>query len=164
MALILLKMKKERKQKSKWIISEEDTKIFLDELDSLKNYNGLLVEKKFDLSEDNSPIIRKKKASYREIGEDIKSTLDLHGLTQHEAILKLDEFCKRSINYGIRTLMIIFGKGIHSKDKKSTLKDVVIKWLCSKQGRRLVEYYRPGLRREGGEGVFVFYLYHNHRV
>jgi len=142
----------------RWRISEEDQQMFLEAMESLMNHDQSLVEEKFDLLEKESFAVRRRRASYREPGEQIKEILDLHGLNRAEAIMRLDEFCRQSARQGIRALMIITGKGIHSQEKKVSLKQEVILWLNSEIGRYLVEFYRPGNRREGGEGVMILYL------
>ncbi|MGA1876205.1 MAG: Smr/MutS family protein [bacterium] len=153
-----------RGDEERWRISEEDQQMFLEAVESLVNNDQSLVKEKFDLMEEGSFAVRRRKASYREPGEQIKESLDLHGLNRAEAIMRLDEFCRQSARQGIRTLMVITGKGIHSLEGKASLKHEVILWLHSEIGRYLVECYRPGSRREGGEGVIILYLQRRNQV
>jgi len=54
------------------------------------------------------------------------ATLDLHGLTQDEAWEKLDEFFRKSRARGLEKVLLIHGKGNHSKNEG------VLKELCRK--------------------------------
>ena len=132
--------------------------MFFDAIESLMENDKNLIEEKFDLIENESFTIRRRKSSFREPDEQITAVLDLHGANRAEAIIQLGEFCRQSAHQGIRTLMVITGKGIHSLERKASLKHEVILWLNSEIGRYLVEFYRPGNRREGGEGVIILYL------
>ena len=156
--------KKKRKNKKNKIsesgkISTADRQTFLEAMESLIDVQDDLTGKKFDLIEDKSFKVRKKKSSFREAGEQIKATLDLHGFWREEAVVRLTGFCQKSADQGFRTILVITGKGIHSKEFKPTLKKEVIQWLNSAIGRRLVEFYRSGSRHEGGEGALILYLY-----
>ena len=52
--------------------------------------------------------------------------IDLHGLTQDEAWEKLDEFFRKSRGRGFEKLLLIHGKGNHSKNEG------VLRELCRK--------------------------------
>ena len=128
---------------------------------AVKTVEDMTHSGKFDLIKDTSFKVRKRKSSFRETGERIKATLDLHGFWREEAIVLLADFCQKSADQGFRTILIITGKGIHSKESDPTLKKEVIHWLNSSRGHRMVEYYRFGTRIEGGEGALILYLYHS---
>ena len=51
----------------------------------------------------------------------IDETLDLHGLTQDEAETALETFISNAKRHGYRKVLIIHGKGIHSKDGEGVL-------------------------------------------
>jgi len=51
----------------------------------------------------------------------IDETLDLHGLTQDEAETALETFIVNAKRHGCRKVLIIHGKGIHSKDGEGVL-------------------------------------------
>ena len=55
----------------------------------------------------------------------IDDTLDLHGLTQDEAEKALETFIANAKRYGYRKVLIIHGKGIHSKDGNPVLAKLV---------------------------------------
>ena len=80
--------KKKRKNKKNKIlesskISTADRQTFLEAMESLIDVQDDLTGKKFDLIEDKSFKVRKKKSSFRESGEQIKATLDLYGFCLH---------------------------------------------------------------------------------
>ena len=77
--------------------------------------------------------------------------LDLHGLHQDEARMRLDSFitdCKRR---GLRKVMIIHGKGIHTQGTDPVLGEVVRRFIesdyrCGTSGH-------PKNKNEGGTGA-----------
>ena len=140
-------------------ISEEDKQLFLEAVESLKSFQGDLTAEKFDYFENRTVIRRKNKSFLRRPGNQTRNTLDLHGLSRPEAVARLESFCRQSAQRGILTLTVITGRGIHSQSRKSVLKQEIIRWLNSENGRKLVESYRPGFPHQGGEGVLILYLY-----
>lgn len=58
----------------------------------------------------------------------IKHELDLHGLTQDEAIKELEKYVSEALSHNVRQINIVHGKGNHSKGK-SVLKDITYQWL-----------------------------------
>jgi len=146
-------------QKHREGISEEDKQLFLDAVDSLNGFQGDLFMEKFDFFETQPVIRHKKKFPLRKSGEQPKTTLDLHGFSRTEAIDRIERFCHLSARQGILTITVITGKGIHSRSRKSVLKQEIILWLDSEEGQKLVESYRPGLPHQGGEGVLILYLH-----
>lgn len=58
----------------------------------------------------------------------VSHEIDLHGLTQKEAITALSEFFNHALAQNIRQVCVVHGKGNHSKGK-SVLKDTTYHWL-----------------------------------
>jgi DNA-nicking Smr family endonuclease len=58
----------------------------------------------------------------------IEQTLDLHGVTRNEVPGLLEDLFRCAIRDQLRTLCIIHGRGLHSRDKP-VLKDAVYQWL-----------------------------------
>ncbi|MEW6378141.1 MAG: Smr/MutS family protein [bacterium] len=142
-------------------ISGEERQLFLEAVESLKEYQGDLIGEKFDSSETRPLLIRpKRKSSSRQPGSQVTATLDLHGFARPEAIRHLERFCRLAACRSIHTLTVITGRGIHSRSRKPVLREEVIRWLNSDRGRKLVEAYRSGFPQEGGEGVLILYLHH----
>lgn|GEM_PF-1692238 len=151
--------RKKRKNKPS-DISEEEKQLFLEAVNSLGKFGSDLINEKFDPVETRTFTRRKQRSSsLRGEGEQAAATLDLHGLARGEAISRLEQFCRLSIKRGRLTLTIITGRGIHSQGRKSVLREAVIRWLNSEQGRKLVEAYRPGFPHQGGDGVLILYLH-----
>lgn len=80
-----------------------------------------------------------------------EATLDLHGLHQDEAEHALENFINECIRKNLRKVLIIHGKGIHTKGTDPVLKETV---------RRFIEYNRhcgasghPKSNAEGGNGA-----------
>ncbi len=79
-----------------------------------------------------------------------EAQLDLHGLTQKEALEELEGFILRSHAAQKRKILIIHGKGRHSKEGESVLKPLVVQYL------RQCEYVRasgPAKMKDGGSGA-----------
>jgi len=58
----------------------------------------------------------------------LEQSLDLHGMTRHEALGLLDECFRSAIDQQLRALCIIHGRGLHSGGKP-VLKEAVYQWL-----------------------------------
>ena len=75
--------------------------------------------------------------------------IDLHGLTQEEAIPRVEEFLYRTYSAGLHEISIVHGKG------SGTLRNAVRRYL---KGNRLVKSFRQGYEWEGGSGVTIVEL------
>ncbi len=86
----------------------------------------------------------------------IQSHLDLHGLTLKEARDSLEQFIRRSLHRGHSCVRVVHGRGHHSSEGKSVLKQHVQKWLNSRRlGRHVVAYTSARLCDGGGGAVYV---------
>jgi DNA-nicking Smr family endonuclease len=83
--------------------------------------------------------------------------LDLHGLTQEEAIKKLARFVGGAVVSGIRRILVVTGKGLNSPDGVSVLRPVVEGWIQT-DGARLVAAFGEAPRQYGGRGALVIDL------
>ncbi len=100
------------------------------------------------------PPVRRVKARQRErIGDHI----DLHRLQSAEAMKKLGRFVAEARSSGVRTVLVITGKGHHSPGGRSVLKQRVEQWLAG-SGRRSVTAFSEAPRNLGGRGAYVLYL------
>ncbi len=77
--------------------------------------------------------------------------LDLHGLHQDEARMRLDSFITDCKNRGLRKVMIIHGKGIHTHGTDPVLGEVVRRFIES--DRRCGTSGHPKNKNEGGTGA-----------
>lgn len=88
----------------------------------------------------------------------IDARVDLHGLTQATAHLRLRKFLSESQSAGAKVGLVITGKG-HSADASSisgergVLRRLVPIWLASAELRPLVVGFEPAGRSHGGEGA-----------
>jgi DNA-nicking Smr family endonuclease len=85
----------------------------------------------------------------------IEGRLDLHGLTQEKAAMRLADFIERAESQGKRCLLVITGKGLASG---GILRDQVPRWLNQSPNRSRVlafDYARP---QHGGSGALYVLL------
>ncbi len=90
----------------------------------------------------------------------IAGRLDLHGMTQDEAHRALVRFIERSHEAGLRTVLIITGKGARegAGDGPGVLRRAVPRWLGEARCRRLVLASEPAQPRHGGDGALYVLL------
>ncbi|MGE0626219.1 MAG: Smr/MutS family protein [Hyphomicrobiaceae bacterium] len=101
-------------------------------------------------------------------GIEIEARLDLHGMTQDEAHGALSQFLHRAAADGLKTVLIITGKGApqgrSTRDgdnfgrDRGVLRRNVPRWLGSPQLRGLVISYAAAHARHGGEGALYVTL------
>ncbi len=81
---------------------------------------------------------------------DPQETLDLHGWTGQDAVRELDNFLRKSKRRGLRKVMVIHGKGLHSPGGESVLRPIVKKYL---EQSPLVRDYGRAKGSSGGGGA-----------
>jgi DNA-nicking Smr family endonuclease len=89
--------------------------------------------------------------------EAIEQRLDLHGLTQAQAHHALLRFLRESHRHGLRTVLVITGKGEISGER-GVLKRQVPMWLGVAEFRAYVVGFEDAGRRHGGEGALYVRL------
>lgn len=95
-----------------------------------------------------APAVGRREVDYRSrVG--VGPQLDLHGLTVDEALLRLEKYVDDAYLAGYEEVKILHGKGT------GVLRQEVRRWA---QGHPLVESFRPGNPREGGDGVTILRL------
>ena len=101
--------------------------------------------------------------------EKIKS-VDLHGLTLDQANRFIEKLIKESYKKGIRKLIVITGKGIHSNNDKdpykskdlSILKYSVPEFIRNNSGlMKIINDIENASIEDGGGGAFYVYLRKN---
>ena len=94
----------------------------------------------------------------------IEARLDLHGFTEKEAWLAVNEFVKKSYMDKKRCVIIITGKGKHASENddifssQGVLKEQLPKWLNNQELRPLILACSEALPRDGGSGAFYILL------
>jgi DNA-nicking Smr family endonuclease len=87
----------------------------------------------------------------------IDATIDLHGLDQSAAHMKLLGFLGRAYADGLRHVLVITGKGA-SFGSEGALKRAVPHWLTQPDFRPYVSGYEQAARGHGGEGAIYLRL------
>ncbi len=80
--------------------------------------------------------------------------LDLHGKTKAQAITLLEAELAHMREVGLRYLLVITGKGLHSRAPGATIRVAVSDYL-RKRGREHVLWFEQAPRRLGGSGALV---------
>ena len=94
-------------------------------------------------------------------------SFDLHGYSLDEANIKISEFIKDSYEKGLKKLIIVTGKGIHSQNEKDPyisknlgiLKYSVPEYIKnSNELMSLISEIKQANKEDGGGGAFYLYL------
>lgn len=108
------------------------------------------------------PSIHKKVARGR---IEIDGTIDLHGMTQHEARGALHRFIQGRFSRGDRTVLVITGKGsrtdndfIAAMTERGVLRTMLPIWLSEPSLSPLVSGWSLAARGHGGEGAWYVRL------
>lgn len=88
----------------------------------------------------------------------IQGHVDLHGLTRTEAKKELERFIEDSQRRGRRTVLIVHGRGLHSKDQIPVLKSGLQVWLSRGRIGRHVLAFTSAQRHDGGVGAVYVLL------
>lgn len=128
---------------------EDDRRMFLEALDEMES----ALPKDAEEERQNEGLRRVRSLKERQIG----ATLDLHGYTQDEALRLLAGFVAAQFAASAPVVMVITGKGLHSRGGTSVLKPAVEKWI-KERGKRFIARYGEAPRAFGGRGAFVLYL------
>lgn len=86
---------------------------------------------------------------------EITARLDLHGLTEDEAVRELTSFVIRQRAVGCRCGLVITGKG---RQGAGLLRRRFVDWLSSPDIRPAVSGYSVAGPRHGGEGAFYLFF------
>jgi DNA-nicking Smr family endonuclease len=88
----------------------------------------------------------------------IEAHLDLHGLTREEAKEELANFLEESRRRARRLVLVVHGKGLHSKDQIPVLKAGLQIWLSRGRIARHVLAFSSAQRHDGGVGAIYVLL------
>lgn len=86
--------------------------------------------------------------------------IDLHGCTGGQAVIKTDEFIRKSLFGDLRTVRIIVGKGLHSEGK-AVLRDVVEEKLVDLKRDGLILNFKWEKTSKLRSGAVIVYLVPN---
>ena len=88
----------------------------------------------------------------------IQAHLDLHGLTKDEAKECLARFLEESRRDGHRLVLIVHGRGLHSKDQIPVLKESLRVWLSQGRIGKHVIAFTTARPHDGGAGALYLLL------
>ncbi len=97
---------------------------------------------------------------YRKISKGrvpIDSTIDLHNMTQEQAVRRLLSFLTQAHDLGQRHVLVITGKG-GSPTSEGVLKRMLPVWLNTPAFSAIVNGYQSASRNHGGDGAFYVRL------
>jgi len=85
-------------------------------------------------------------------------TLDLHGMTVEKAETAVRSFCARARGPVARAVLVVHGKGIHSRAGRAVLRDEVAHWLSTAPVARDVLCFVTARPKHGGTGAMYVLL------
>ena len=88
----------------------------------------------------------------------VQGHIDLHGMTREEAKSAADAFLKKARSAGKRCVLVVHGRGIHSKDQVPILKDALKHWLATARFGRHVLAFATARPVDGGAGAIYVLL------
>ena len=115
-------------------------------------------------------VIERRKARRIATGQvEIDARLDLHGLREGEAFRRLQSFLADAGSRGLRTVLVITGKGrprrradaddgLGPSGETGVIRRNVPRWLAEPALASLVISFAPAHVRHGGEGALYLYL------
>jgi len=88
----------------------------------------------------------------------VQGHLDLHGLTREEAKGTVDGFLRDARRAGKRCVLLVHGRGLHSKDQLPVLKEALRSWLEQQRFSRHVLAFATARPADGGGGAVYVLL------
>jgi DNA-nicking Smr family endonuclease len=88
----------------------------------------------------------------------VQGHVDLHGMTRDEAKRTVEAFLRASRNAGKRCVLVVHGRGLHSKDQLPVLKDALKTWLSTARFGRHVLAFATARPQDGGAGAIYVLL------
>ncbi|WP_242393982.1 Smr/MutS family protein [Anaeromyxobacter oryzisoli] len=88
----------------------------------------------------------------------VQGHIDLHGMTREEAKGAVDAFLRASRQAGKRCVLLVHGRGLHSKDQLPILKDALRTWLATARFARHVLAFATARPTDGGAGALYVLL------
>jgi DNA-nicking Smr family endonuclease len=79
-------------------------------------------------------------------------------MTREEAKRTVEAFLRSSRNAGKRCVLVVHGRGLHSKDQLPVLKDALRTWLSTARFARHVLAFATARPSDGGAGAIYVLL------
>src|SRR5205085_11740129 len=88
----------------------------------------------------------------------VQAHVDLHGLLKDEAKTELESFLAKSRQQGRRCVLVVHGRGLHSKDQVPVLKESLKRWMRTDRFARHVLAFSTARPHDGGAGAVYVLL------
>jgi DNA-nicking Smr family endonuclease len=88
----------------------------------------------------------------------VQGHVDLHGMTKDEAKGAVERFLRESRNAGKRCVLLVHGRGLHSKDQVPVLKEALKTWLVTARFGKHVLAFATARPQDGGGGAIYVLL------
>ena len=89
--------------------------------------------------------------------------IDLHGMIQLDAKLALQEFILKSVRKGMRTVLVVHGRGLGSPGGRPVLKHAAAQWLSHGEIGAHVHAFTSARHQDGGAGAMYVLLRRDRR-
>ena len=91
----------------------------------------------------------------------VQGHVDLHGMLKDEAKSELESFLVRERQQGKRCVLVVHGRGLHSKDQVPVLKEALKRWMHTARFARHVLGFSTARPHDGGGGAIYVLLKRN---
>jgi DNA-nicking Smr family endonuclease len=88
----------------------------------------------------------------------VQGHVDLHGMTREEAKGAVERFLRASRSAGKRCVLVVHGRGLHSRDQLPVLKEALRTWLSTARFARHVLAFATARPADGGAGAVYVLL------
>jgi DNA-nicking Smr family endonuclease len=88
----------------------------------------------------------------------LQAHVDLHGMLKDEAKALLEAFLAKSRQQGKRCVLVVHGRGLHSKDQVPVLKEALKRWMHTARFSRHVLGFSTARPHDGGAGAIYVLL------
>jgi len=88
----------------------------------------------------------------------LQGHVDLHGLLKDQAKSELEAFLAKSRQQGKRCVLVVHGRGLHSKDQVPVLKEALKRWMNTGRFARHVLGFSSARPHDGGAGAIYVLL------
>ena len=93
----------------------------------------------------------------------VQAHIDLHGMIQADAKLALEEFIVNSVRKGLRTVLVVHGRGLRSPGRTPVLKHAAAQWLSHGHMGGYVLAFATARPADGGAGAMYVLLRRDRR-
>ena len=88
----------------------------------------------------------------------VQGHLDLHGMLKDEAKAAVERFLRDARTAGKRCVLLVHGRGLHSKDQLPVLKEALKRWLGTARFGKHVLAFATARPQDGGAGALYVLL------